>query len=272
MFDRTFFTIAAFIFGAIFGSFLNVCICRMPLGQSIVFPTSHCPFCKTRIRFYDNIPLISYIMLRGKCRDCGVFISFRYFTVELLTAVCAALMFARYGFSPLFLIYFGFVSSLIVISFIDLQHRIIPNSISIPGIFIGILVSTLLSYSELPWNTDFKGAILGIAVGGGSLWATGFLYSLVTGREGIGFGDVKLLAMFGAFFGWRGAFFSIFLGSILGMAVGVPVAIAKRKSLKYPIPFGPFLVLGLIIYIWFAKSLLDIFPFAKDFLGSFLPR
>jgi leader peptidase (prepilin peptidase) / N-methyltransferase len=257
MSEFMFYRIASFIFGAMFGSFANVCIHRIPLEQSVVNPGSRCPFCKTKISFYDNIPILSYIILRARCRHCGVYISPRYFVVELLTAISALALFAKYGLGPEFFIYFFFVLSVIIISGIDLEHRIIPNVISLPGIVIGILLSWLLSYTGIPWENDLVGSLIGIAVGGGALWGVGYLYSVLTGREGIGLGDVKLLAMFGAFFGWKGAFFSIFVGSILGGLVGVPLALIKGRSLKYPIPFGPFLVAGLISYLWFARDLLE---------------
>jgi len=254
-----FYSIVVFVFGAMFGSFANVCIYRMPRNQSIVFPPSHCPFCKSRIAFYNNIPLFSYLILTARCRECGVFIPFRYFAVELLTAVSALLLYTTYGFGLLLIVYFIFVLGLIISSFIDLEHRIIPNLITFPGIAIGLTMSYVLSHSSIPWPVNFTGALIGIAVGSGSLLVVGYFYTLITGREGIGLGDVKLLAVFGAFFGWQGAFFAIFLGSILGLIASIPIIIAKKSGLKYPIPFGPFLSLGLIIYVWFAKSIFDVF-------------
>ena len=257
MSNETFFRICAFMFGCIVGSFANVCVYRIPLGKSIVFPSSHCPFCQTKIHFYDNIPLLSYMILMGKCRHCGVYIPFRYFAVELITGLSSLFLFIKYGFNPIYLIYFFFVTALIIISFIDLKYRIIPNVISIPGVFIGLVLSLLFSYTSLDWPTGFKGSILGILVGGGSLFIVGTVYAFITGRDGIGFGDVKLLCMFGAFFGWKGAFFSIFLGSVLGLCVSLPLIFIKGKSLKYPIPFGPFLSAGLVIYVWFGRFFLE---------------
>ena len=259
MHHETIFTIFSFFFGAIFGSFNNVCIHRLPKGESIVFPPSRCPYCKTKIAFYDNIPLISWIILRAKCRHCGIFIPFRYFLVELLTGVASLMLFLKYDFSTLFFIYFAFVCSLIIISFIDFEHRIIPNSISIPGAILGLFFAFVFSHSSIPWEVTLRESIVGLLIGGGALLVVGWGYSFLTGRDGIGFGDVKLLAMFGAFFGWKGAFFSILLGSTLGFTVSLPVIIAKRKNLKYPIPFGPFLAMGLVIYFWFAKNFFDKF-------------
>jgi len=259
MTQTVFFEIVAFVFGAIFGSFINVCIYRLPKGESLVYPQSRCPFCKTKISFYDNIPLLSYLFLCAKCRHCGIHIPFKYFFVEALTSVCAGLIYLKYGFGFLFFAYFAFLASLIIISFIDLEHKIIPNSISIPGTIIGLLLAFVLSYSSIPWPVDLKEAFIGMMFGGGSLLIVGTVYSFITGREGIGFGDVKLLAMFGAFFGWHGAFFAIVIGSMLGLLISLPIVIAKKTSLKYPIPFGPFLSLGLIIY-WVCG----------DFLGRFL--
>ncbi len=257
--NEMFFNIAAFIFGSFFGSFANVCVHRIPKRQSIVFPPSHCPFCKSKIAFYDNIPLVSYLILLSKCRHCGVFIPFTYFAVELITAVSCLLLYIKYGFSLSFFIYFAFILSLIVMSFIDLKHRIIPNSITFPGIAAGLILSYILSHSDLNWPVTFKESLIGLAVGGGSLLLVGYAYTIFTGREGIGLGDVKLLAMFGAFFGWKGAFFAIFIGSVLGLVSSLPYFLIKRSSLRNPIPFGPFLSLGLITYYWFAKDYLDKF-------------
>lgn len=256
-----FFKIVAFVFGTFFGSFANVCIYRIPQERSIVFPSSYCPFCMNRIQFWDNIPLLSYVLLAGKCRRCAVYIPFRYFAVELLMGISSLLLFIKYGFGIEYLVYFAFTFTLIVVSFIDLKHRIIPNSFTFPGIVIGLVLSYVMSHSDIEWPVNFYGSVIGILAGGGSLLVVGFLYSVIAKREGIGMGDVKLLAMFGAFFGWKAAFFAIFIGSVLGLLISIPIIISKRSSLKYPIPFGPFLAVGLVTYVWIARDFLDrLFP------------
>lgn len=201
MAEEIFFAIAAFIVGACIGSFVNVCIYRLPRNESVVSPPSRCPYCRSKIAFYDNIPFVSYIVLLGRCRHCGIYIPFRYFAVELMTAFASMLLFIKYGFGPLYVIYFALAASLIAITFIDIRHRIIPNEISILGTIIGLVLSVLLSYQGSEWPVTLKDSVIGSIAGGGSLLLVGSLYSLITGREGIGLGDVKLTAMFGAFFG-----------------------------------------------------------------------
>ena len=193
------------IFGAIVGSFLNVCILRIPEGESVVHPPSHCPNCKIPIAFYDNIPLLSYLFLRGRCRACEGRISPRYFVVELLTASLTAALFYKFGLGPAFVVSFIFVAALIVISFVDLDVRIVPDVISLPGIVLGLLLSVLGYYfiydpSELVPSP--LSALLGVITGGGFLLALAWAYEALTGTEGMGGGDIKLLALIGAFLGW----------------------------------------------------------------------
>ena len=194
-----------FLFGAVVGSFLNVCIVRIPRGDSIVNPPSHCPDCKTAIRFYDNIPLVSYVALLGRCRSCGERISSRYFFVELLMGSLAVALHYQFGLSLAFLVSFIFVAALIVISFIDLDVRIVPDVISLPGIVAGLVFSVVARYVI---NDPFElipsplSALIGILVGGGFLLALAWAYEAFTGVEGMGGGDIKLLAMIGAFLGW----------------------------------------------------------------------
>src|SRR5215470_13282687 len=190
--------VVVFVFGAIVGSFLNVCIVRIPKGDSIVDPPSRCPACKTAIRFYDNIPLISYLVLRGRCRSCGARISPRYLFVELLTACLAAALYYQFGFSLGFLVSFVFVCALIVISFIDLDVRIVPDVISLPGIILGLSLSVIgyfIISGESAVVPSPVSSLLGILAGGGFLLATAWIYEKITGVEGMGGGDIKLLAM-----------------------------------------------------------------------------
>ncbi|MBI5874792.1 MAG: prepilin peptidase [Deltaproteobacteria bacterium] len=231
------------------GSFLNVCIHRLPGGKSIVFPPSSCPHCNAAIAFYDNIPIISYIVLLGRCRQCKSPISPRYPLVEFLTGFFSVLLLKTFGFSIEFPVYFVFAASLIVITFIDLQHQIIPDVISLPGIVVGFLVSCFLPHGIL-------NSAIGILAGGGSLFLIAFGYHFVTGREGMGGGDIKLLAMIGAFLGWKSVIITIFTGSFIGAVVGSALMLAKGKDTKYAIPFGPFLAFGAIISLFFGETII----------------
>jgi leader peptidase (prepilin peptidase)/N-methyltransferase len=251
------FYIFVFIFGAVVGSFLNVCICRLPRNESIVFPPSHCPNCDFKIPFYDNIPILSYLVLRGRCRSCKGRISFQYPIVELLNALLTLFLFIKFGASLTFLVLFIFCSALVVITFIDLEHQIIPDVISLPGIPLGFVSSFFISdlYHEgmvLGW----KSSLTGIVVGGGSLWLVAHIYELITKKEGMGGGDIKLLAMMGAFFGWKGVPFIIFVSSLAGSVIGITVMLIQKKNSKLAIPFGPFLALGAILYIFFGGQLI----------------
>lgn len=240
-----------FCFGTIIGSFLNVCIHRIPQDKSIITPSSHCPSCKKPIRFYDNIPLVSFIILRGRCRECQSPISFRYPLVEFLIGLFSVILLLRYGISLNYLIYFAFFSSLTLVSFVDLSHRIIPDVISMPGILIGLVIS--LFYPQM----SFTNALIGVALGGGSLYVVASVYQIVTKREGMGFGDVKLLAMIGAFIGWKGVLFTILCSSFIGSVVGVVLMlISSEADSKYAVPFGPFLSLGAIIYVMWGEALI----------------
>jgi leader peptidase (prepilin peptidase)/N-methyltransferase len=237
--------IVGFVLGAVIGSFLNVCIYRLPREESIVVPGSHCPRCGTPIRFYDNLPIVSYIVLRGKCRACSAQISWQYPLVELLMGMCSVLLLFRYGVSLSYVIYFVFCASLIVVSFVDLAHRIIPDEISLPGIGAGILAALVNP------GLSITNAGLGMLVGGGSLYLVAMGYHLVTKREGMGGGDIKLLAMIGAFIGWKGVLFTILASSFIGALVGAGLMVAtKDADGKYAVPFGPFLSLGALLYLF----------------------
>ncbi len=231
-----------FLLGAAFGSFLNVCIHRIPKGESIVFPSSRCPSCGSRIAPYDNLPLVSYFILRGRCRHCGSRISIQYPVVEGISGLFLILLFLRFGWSLKVPVYFLFLSALLVIAFVDARKGIIPDSISIPLLVLGLLLS--------PLTTGLKEALFGALLGGGLLLSIAILYYHFTGKEGMGGGDVKLLAMIGAFLGWRGVFYSLFIGSATGSIVGVILSILKGRSLRHqPVPFGPFLSLGAVVYL-----------------------
>lgn len=231
------------IFGACIGSFLNVCIFRLPAGKSIIHPGSCCPSCDTPIPPYHNIPLISYLILQGRCHRCRTAISLRYPLVELLTALICLLIFKRYGLSVDALAWFILAAVLIVVSFIDIDLQIIPDRITLPGIpLFGALAFWILN---LPVVTIVSGCILG----GGILYTVAFAYYKLKGIQGMGGGDIKLLAMIGAMTGPQGVLFTLFCGSLLGTLGGVIAMILSSSSgLKLKIPFGPYLSAGALLY------------------------
>src|SRR4030043_1590330 len=243
-------TVISIIFGALVGSFLNVCICRLPEEESIIWPGSHCPHCKKPIRFYDNLPLISYFLLRGKCRYCKKTISLQYPLIEGITALSSLFLFMKFGPSLSYLFYFAFVAALTVMTVIDLYHQIIPDVISLPGIGVGLLASLLIP------QLTFRNSLIGILLGGGSLFLVATLYQWLFKREGRGGGDVKLLAMMGAFLGWKAVILTILLSSLIGSITGIIIMVLKGKDFKYAIPFGPFLSLGAVIALFFGENII----------------
>jgi leader peptidase (prepilin peptidase)/N-methyltransferase len=250
-----FFPFFAFLFGSIVGSFLNVCILPLPPKKSLLFPSSHCPHCQQPIRFYDNIPLISYFVLRGRCRFCGQQFSPQCVIVEALTALFSLLLFLHYSLTEYF-IYFAFFSSLLVITFIDLKYQIIPDAITLPGIGAGFLASFVLP------RITYLDSLFGIALGGGIFYLVALGYCLITKTEGMGMGDVKFLAMIGAFLGSKSVIITIFLSAFLGAAVGVTIMVIKGKGRKYAIPFGPFLSIGALLSLFWGDVLLTAIPFS----------
>ncbi len=235
------------IFGSVVGSFLNVCIFRIPADKSIILPASHCVNCHHPIKFYDNIPIISYLILRGRCRNCNIKISPVYPAVEFLTATLSVLLFLKYGLTLQYLLTFIFSSSLVVITFIDLEHQIIPDIITLPGIPLFFL-SAIFVMNVRPLDS-----LLGIVIGGGLFYLIAAGYQLLRKTEGMGGGDIKLMGMLGAFFGWQSLWFILLAGSLLGAIVGISVMIVKGKDMKYAIPFGPFLSISAVAYIFFGK-------------------
>jgi leader peptidase (prepilin peptidase) / N-methyltransferase len=242
------------IFGACIGSFLNVCICRIPLNKSIIYPRSYCPFCNTPIPFYLNIPIISYIILRGKCFFCSAAIPFQYFIVEALTAYLAVLNFFKFGICATALIYFIFTASLIVIIFIDINKRIIPDVISISGIILGFISSFFFK------DISYKDSIFGIITGISILLFISMIYKLIAKKDGMGMGDVKLLGMIGAFTGIKGVFFTLFAASISGSFYALLMLVFKKeKNMKIrglQIPFAPFLAGSCILNIFYGDILI----------------
>ena len=243
-----FLNLFAFVFGAVVGSFLNVCIFRLPAEASIVKPRSQCPYCHHPIRNRDNIPVISFIVLRGKCRDCGGKISWRYPLVELITAVLALLLFLKFGLTLNFLIFFIFTAVLIVITFIDLDHQIIPDILTLPGIPIFCLAAIFLL--KIPWLE----ALLGLLIGGGIFFTIAFVYELISKREGMGGGDIKLLAMIGGFFGWKSLIFVLLFSSFSGAIIGITAMLIKKQDMKYAVPFGPFLAAAAVAYLFWGDA------------------
>jgi len=229
--------VIAGLFGAVIGSFLNVCIYRLPLGRSVVWPGSACGACGHLLAWFENIPIVSYVVLRGRCRACRAPFSFRYPLVEALTAVMFAAAWWYYGPSVLLASRLVFGCALIVLFAIDLEHHLLPNVITIPGIVVGLLFSLV---TEPGW----RDSLIGIAVGGGVLWAIAEAYYRIRHEEGLGMGDVKMLAMIGAFLGWKLTLVTLMMASFAGSFVGVVMIVSRRGGMKYALPFGTFLAMG----------------------------
>ncbi|OGQ04471.1 MAG: hypothetical protein A2W61_03625 [Deltaproteobacteria bacterium RIFCSPLOWO2_01_44_7] len=248
--------VLAGFFGLCVGSFINVVIYRLPLDQSVVTPRSHCPNCKTKIAWYDNIPLLSYILLRGKCRYCKQTIAFQYFLVELCGLFLSLAAFAYFQELLLYLAYFCLLlAPLLAVIFIDLKHRIIPDSISLPGIGAGFLVHFL----DAPpmWGKEaLLESLVGMLVGGGFLFLVAFLYEKIKKKEGLGGGDVKLAAMLGAFFGWQQILMILLVSSVLGSLIGL-IVVAFKKDWQYALPFGPFLAVAATLQLFFGFPMLS---------------
>jgi leader peptidase (prepilin peptidase)/N-methyltransferase len=228
---------AAAAFGAIVGSFLNVCIYRLPLGKSIVWPASACPHCARELSWYENIPVLSYVALRGRCRTCAASIGVRYPLVEALTAVMFGGAWWYYGPGPLLASRLVFGCALMVLFAIDLEHQVLPNAITLPLIVVGFVFSF---FTEPGWLSS----LIGILVGGGVLWLIAEAYYRIRREEGLGMGDVKMLAMIGAFLGWQLTLLTLMMASLSGTVIGLGLIVTKRGGLKYALPFGTFLALG----------------------------
>ncbi len=242
-----------FILGAVIGSFLNVCIYRMPRGLSIISPPSHCPSCERPIAFYDNIPIISFLILRGRCRNCKWKIPLRYPAVEFLNGLLYVLVAYRFGFDWIDIAYFAFVSSMIVIAFIDIDHQIIPDRITFLGILVGFILGStiLIDPFSRPLLLGMKASAIGLILGAGL-----FLLIAVLSRGGMGGGDIKMMGMVGAFLGWKGVLLTTFIGSLTGAVIGVSLMIFKGKGRKAKIPFGPFLAIGAVVSLFLGQELL----------------
>lgn len=239
------------LLGALIGSFLNVCIYRLPRQESIAWPGSHCPQCAHPIAWYDNIPILSYVVLGGRCRHCRVPIPFRYPIVEILNAIGYVGLLWFFGPSWAVVAYGVLYSALLVVAWTDLSHKIIPNAVTFPGIIVGLICAVTV----LPLG--LLNSLLGILVGGGILWLLAWASPYLFGKEGMGGGDIKLLAMIGAFLGWKPALMTIMIGSFLGSLVGITLISARVIKREDYIPFGPFLVCGALVALFFGQSILD---------------
>ncbi|WP_374027995.1 A24 family peptidase [Bdellovibrio bacteriovorus] len=260
MFDLdTGFYVLFFVLGAIFGSFGNVVIYRLPREESVVKPRSYCYSCKTQIKWYDNIPILSWFILRGKCRKCQAKFSFRYPLVEIIMAVLFALSYHYAGLTWTLLEYLIFIFGLVVCTFIDLDHMILPDEFTLSGIVIGLVGAALNPQRE------FLDALFGVLMGGGFLWGMAYVYYMFTKNEGMGGGDIKLLAWIGAIVGWKAIPFVIMTSAIVGSVIGLIAARKQKAGLKTVIPFGPYLALGAVVYLFGGEAI------ALWYLGLFLP-
>ena len=238
-----------FLLGLVIGSFSNVCIYRLPRNESLVRPGSHCPQCSKPIPFYDNIPIISYLLLKGKCRYCGQSIPPQYPIVELATGLFYLALYLFYGLQPIAIVYMLLCTLLIIISFIDLRERIIPDVLSVPFIIIGFAFSFFLR------NINPLDSLLGILAGGGSLLLIAIVGSKLFKKEAMGGGDIKLAAMLGAFLGWQLTLLSLFLGFFVGSVIGVLIMVTSKNK-NDVIPFGPFIALGAMISMFWGQAIL----------------
>lgn len=251
--------IILFLFGSCIGSFLNVLIYRMPREEDIGLSRSRCPHCKNIIKGHDNVPLISYIILKGRCRNCSGKISIRYFIVEFLTACSLCLVWWHFGDPVLTAAYFIFISLLIVGSFIDFEFLIIPDSINVVGIIVALLFSAFypaIMHSEIWWRGLLR-SLAGILISGGSLYIIAVSATALLKKEAMGMGDVKLLAMIGAFIGWKWALFTIFTSSFIGTIAGLTMISLKKVGFKGQIPFGPYLSMGAVISLIWGQKIIN---------------
>jgi len=269
--------ILAGVFGAIIGSFLNVVIHRVPLEESIVFPNSRCPSCGAVIAFYDNIPILSYVALRAKCRHCKEHISLRYPAVELLTATLFVVVAWHDGLSAALPFDLVFASALLALVFIDAEHMILPNVITYPGIVFALLARIAIPYltgtphfddlpslaqgalANLPIGvTSLAGGLIGALIGGGSLWLMGWTWEKLRGIEAMGLGDVKMMFMVRASIGWRLTILTIFIGVLSGSVIGIALMARQgQRNMQMLLPFGVFLGLGAIAALLFGSPLVE---------------
>lgn len=261
-----------FLLGLVIGSFLNVCIARLPLGLSIVAPRSSCPRCRAGIRWYDNVPVVSFLVLRGRCRNCGLPISYRYPAVELLNGFAYLWVLRVFGLKGEAVLLMAFCSALIVITFIDLDHQIIPDVITLPGMIAGLALAPFLMSAlsaplpfflgrVVPADAEYVRALLnsviGLFAGGAPLLLIGWLWEKMKNVEAMGGGDIKLMGMIGSVLGWKGALLTIMLGATSGAVVGGALILLKKHEADKVIPFGPFLAAGALFSAFYGDDLLS---------------
>ncbi len=268
-----------FLLGSVIGSFLNVVIHRLPRRESVVFPPSACPACGSRIRPWDNIPILSFLALGGRCRACGGRISPRYPAVELLTALSTLALFLLLGPSVPLLLYLPFTWALIALAFIDAEHQILPDRITLPGIALSLLVPLLGSVERIPWGRfpgrlEWKEWAAGVVLGGAVPYLVNEGYRLSQFRrppgeriDGMGMGDVKMLAMVGGFLGWKLVLLTLLLGSVLGSLWGLAGVSLSRHGMKHALPFGTFLAVAAFASLTAGPFLLDWYAHLSGFGG-----
>jgi len=259
-YDSTFnlLSVFAFVMGAMVGSFLNVVIHRYPIEESIVFPPSRCPACRARIRWFDNVPILAWLWLRGRCRDCRAPISPRYPLVELANALFYLAIYLHTGPTPGFFLIAAFVSMIVVLIYIDAEIQILPDVIDLPGIAVGIAIGALAlgeSYPALVVSASIVDALAGALVGAAVIVAVIGVYWLIRRVEGMGQGDIKMLAMIGAGLGWRAVPGVLLLAAICGSLIGVPAALRSERGMQLPLPFGVFLGLATLAVLFFGHTL-----------------
>jgi len=246
-----YFSFIVFVFGACVGSFLNVCIYRIPREESVVAPRSHCPSCGKMIKWYHNVPILSYLLLRGRCRYCGERITPRYFIVEALVGTLFMLVWFEYGFSVLTPVYWMVVSGLVLGTFVDFEHMIIPDRVTIGGIIAGLILSPIIPqlHGKVTWLGGLIESVKGLVAGAGILWGVGILGKMVFKKDAMGFGDVKLLGGLGALLGWGAVLFIIMVSSIMGSLVGIGLIAAKKGEWQSRVPYGPYIAAAALIWI-----------------------
>jgi leader peptidase (prepilin peptidase)/N-methyltransferase len=261
-----------FVFGLVVGSFLNVCIVRLPRGRSIVNPPSHCTKCRGRIKWYDNIPVISFLILRGRCRNCGEAISWRYPAVEALNGLLYLWTYREFGLGGEMALVMAFCSALVVITFIDFDHQIIPDAITLPGMLIGLAFAPFFMTALLdplpfglarllpnagPYLTAYLNSFIGLLVGGAPLLLIGWLWEKLRHVEAMGGGDIKLMGMVGSFLGWKAALLTIMLGALAGSVIGLTLILLRRQQMDKVIPFGPFLAAGALATTFYGYDIIS---------------
>ncbi len=244
-------TCCVFAFGACIGSFLNVCIWRLPREESVITPGSHCPHCNRPIAWFDNIPLVSFLVLQARCRHCGGKIAPRYILVELLTAVLFTLVWLRYGPDALTPVYWLMVAGLVLGTFVDFDHMIIPDRVTLGGCVAGLVLSPFLPqlHAQATMWGGAREAVIGLAVGAGLLWLVSLVGRLIFRKDAMGMGDVKLLGGLGALLGWKAVLFIIFVSSFIGSFVGIYLILRRGRQWQSRIPYGPYLALAAVLWI-----------------------